>query len=129
MVRDETREVDTMQWDLGWQGAGLLVLMSVGFGVVAQLVLSRAGRWVWLVATAAYFVMGVLISEVWFGGATEVDLQPNIDGLSFDETLLGLIPGVVAVVAIRRVMTQRRRADGARPAESTRPRSGAPSAG
>ncbi len=28
------------------------------------------------------------MSEVWFGWATGAELQPNIDGLSFDETLL-----------------------------------------
>ena len=34
-----------------------------------------------------------------FGWATADDLQPNIDGLSFDEVLLfGLVPGIVAVV-------------------------------
>jgi hypothetical protein len=34
-----------------------------------------------------------------FGWATVEDLLPNIDGLSFDEVLLiGLIPGIVAVV-------------------------------
>jgi hypothetical protein len=27
-----------MQWDLGLQGLGLLVVMSLGFGVIAQLV-------------------------------------------------------------------------------------------
>lgn len=42
-----------------------------------------------------------LISEVWFGWATAEDLQPNIDGLSFDEVLLGLVPGVLGVLGIR----------------------------
>ncbi len=31
-----------MQWDLGLQGVGLLVAMSLGFGVLAQLIAGRA---------------------------------------------------------------------------------------
>lgn len=91
-----------MQWDLGLQGLGLLALMSLGFGVIAQLLMWRATttRWLWLIAAAAYFVAGLFVSEVMFGWATEADLQPNIDGLSFDEALLiSLIPGVLAVIA------------------------------
>lgn len=90
-----------MQWDLGLQGVGLLIIMSLVFGVVAQLVAGRVTRWAWLVAATVYFVAGLFISEVWFGSATEAELQPNIDGLSFDEVLLfGLVPGVLAVVVI-----------------------------
>jgi hypothetical protein len=37
---------------------------------------------------SAFFVAGLLISEVWFGSAAQADLQPNIDGLSRDEALL-----------------------------------------
>lgn len=37
---------------------------------------------------ATYFAAGLFISEVWFGWADEEDLQPNYDGLSFDEVLL-----------------------------------------
>lgn len=54
-----------------------------------------------LIATAVYFVAGLLISEWWFGWATAEELQPNIDGLSRDETLLTWIPGIVAVFVIR----------------------------
>lgn len=42
----------------------------------------------WLFSAVVYFVAGILVSEVWFGWATEEELQPNIDGLSFDEVLL-----------------------------------------
>ena len=89
-----------MQWDLGLQGIGMLVVMSLGFGLVAQLVAARrTNRWVGLIAAAVYFVSGLFISEVWFGWATEEDLQPNLDGLSFDEVLLiGLVPGIAAVL-------------------------------
>jgi hypothetical protein len=88
-----------MEWDLGLRGISLLGAMSLGFGLVAHVVAGRATRWLWLVATTAYFVGGLFVSEVWFGWATEEDLQPNIDGLSFDEVLLfGLVPGIVAVL-------------------------------
>jgi hypothetical protein len=44
----------------------------------------------------------LVISEVFFGWATAEDLQPNIDGLSRDEVLLGILPGIVAVLLARR---------------------------
>jgi hypothetical protein len=99
-----------MQWDLGLQGLGLLIAMSLGFGLIAQLVVGRTTtRWMWLITAATYFVGGLFISEVWFGWATQEDLQPNIDGLSFDEVLLiGLIPGIAAVL-ITRYLTRRPR--------------------
>lgn len=96
-----------MQWDLGPQAVGLLIVMSLGFGVFAQLMFwSRATWWVWLLASAAFFVAGLFISEVWFGWATEAELQPNIDGLSFDEVLLGYVVGV-AVVLVTWYLTRR----------------------
>jgi hypothetical protein len=98
-----------MQWDLGLQGLGLLVLMSLGFGVIAQLIGGKViTRWLWLIATAAYFLAGLFISEVWFGWATEKELQPNIDGLSFDEVLIGLVPGILAILVARKVSRSRR---------------------
>jgi hypothetical protein len=91
-----------MEWDLGLQGLGLLLLMSLGFGVIAQVVAGRVTTvWIGLIAAATYFVSGLLISEWMFGWASVEELQPNIDGLSFDEVLLiGLIPGIVVVLAI-----------------------------
>jgi hypothetical protein len=90
-----------MQWDLGLQGLAVLVLMSLGFGVIAQLAVGRlTTQWLWAIAGATYFVAGLFTSEIWFGWATGADLQPNIDGLSFDEVLLiGLVPGILAVLA------------------------------
>ena len=56
-------------------------------------------RWLWLIAAAGYFVGGLFISEVWFGWATQEELQPNIDGLSFDEVLLHRPdPGIMTVL-------------------------------
>lgn len=105
-----------MRWDLGLQGLGVLALISIGFGVIAQLIgAGAATRWLWLIAAAGYFVVGLLISEVWFGWATEEDLQPNIDGLSFDEVLLGFLPGI-AVVLVIRYRSRRRRSQLSRPA-------------
>jgi hypothetical protein len=89
-----------MQWDLGLQGLGVLAVMSLGFGLLAQLAVGRlTTQWLWAIAGATYFVAGLFISEVWFGWATGADLQPNIDGLSFDEVLLiGLVPGFPVVL-------------------------------
>jgi hypothetical protein len=111
------REVGVMRWDLGLQGLGLLIVMSLGFGVVAQLVVGRATtRWLWLLAAAGYFAGGLFVSEVWFGWATQEELQPNIDGLSFDEALLfGLVSGIMTVLVTWYVTrrTRRRRSDAA----------------
>ncbi|MGZ8800883.1 MAG: hypothetical protein ACXWXF_13060 [Aeromicrobium sp.] len=90
-----------MEWDLGIYGIGVLLAMSLAFGVIAQLIFWRsATHWMWLIATVAYFVGGLVISEWLFGWAIVEELQPNIDGLSFDEVLLGaLVPGIIAVLA------------------------------
>ena len=114
-----------MRWDLGPQGMLLLVAMSFGFGIIAQLVAGRATtRWLWLIAAAGYFVGGLFISEVWFGWATQAELQPNIDGLSFDEVLLiGLVPGIVTVLVTRSVTRRTRHRGGGDVASD---RSGAP---
>jgi hypothetical protein len=90
-----------VEWDLGLWGVGVLALMSLAFGAFTQIVFwGIAPRWLWLAAAAVSFVVGLVVSEVWFGWATEVELQPNIDGLSFDEVLLGfLIAGLVVLVA------------------------------
>ena len=78
-----------MEWDLGLRGIALLLAMSFGCGLVAQLIMWRVTTHkLWIIATVAYFIAGLFTSEVLFGWATEEDLQPNIDGLSFDEVLL-----------------------------------------
>jgi Na+/proline symporter len=82
--------------------------MSLVFGVITQLVFwDRATRWLWLIASAASFVLGLVISEVWFGWATEAELQPNIDGLSLDEVFLGFVVGLVIVLLARFVTRAR----------------------
>jgi len=99
-----------MTWDLGLRGLALLVAMSVGFGGIAQLVAGRATTpRLWAVAAGAYFVVGIVVSEVLFGWATQEELQPNIDGLSFDEVLLLGFVGVAAVLVVRYVALRRSR--------------------
>ncbi|MBI3747934.1 MAG: hypothetical protein HY262_03675 [Chloroflexi bacterium] len=89
-----------MQFDLGPQGLGILSAFSLGFGVVAQTVGRSAGRWMWLVAAVGWFVGGLFMSEVMFATATESEIQPIIDGLAFDESLLGgVIVGTLAAIA------------------------------
>jgi hypothetical protein len=87
-----------MHWDIGIQGVGVLAAYSLGFGLVAQLVLWRSStHWLWLIAAGTFFIAGLLISEVWFGSGTGEELQPNIDGLSRDEAMLAFIPASIAV--------------------------------
>jgi hypothetical protein len=92
-----------MDWDLGATGLLYLAAMSIGFGLLAQLLSWRAGpKWLWALVAGVSFGVGLLVSEVWFGWATEEELQPNIDGLSRDEVLLaGLLVVAVAVVVTR----------------------------
>lgn len=89
-----------MEIDLGIQGFGILLISSLVFGGVAQLLFGRgATHWMWLIGAVAWFLGGLWMSEVMFSTATADDLQPIIDGLAFDEAMLGgLIVGVAAVL-------------------------------
>ena len=109
-----------MQWDLGLQGLVVLAAMSLGFGVLAGLVVGK-GVGYRLLATAitaiACFAVGLFTSEVLFGWATEEELQPNVDGLSRDEVLLSSVLTAAVVVLVirylgRRVGGQERQGDG-----------------
>lgn len=94
-----------MSWDLGITGVGVLLGLSLGFGALAQIFAGRkTTKWMWLIGAGSFFVLGLVISEAWFGWATEVDLQPNYDGLSFDETLLAIFPSIIVVVVARRLI-------------------------
>lgn len=91
-----------MEWDLGAQGLATLGAMSLVAGVVVQVILGRRTLpWAFAVATGAYFLFGIFVSEVWFGWATEEELQPNIDGLSYDEVLLIGMLGVPVAFLVR----------------------------
>lgn len=109
-----------MTWDLGLSGAAYLLAMSFVFGAVAHAIAGRmTTRWLWLLATAGFFAVGLLISEGFFGWATDDELQPNIDGLSRDEVLLGVVPGIAAVLYARHRGLRRR--SGGRPPTTPHP--------
>jgi hypothetical protein len=105
-----------VNFDLGPQGLGILIVISLTFGVIAQVVLGKgATRWLWLVGAAGWFVVGVVASEVVFGAATEDELQPIIDGLCFDEALLGGLLVGLPVVLVTWYLTRRGRLHGPMP--------------
>ena len=90
-----------MNYDLGLQGLALLIIPAVLFGLVAQLIVWRSStHWMWLIGAVAWFVGGLFASEVLYGAeTTEANLQPLIDGLLWDEALIGgLVTGLIAVV-------------------------------
>ena len=93
-----------MHLDIGLAGVGLLAIISLVFGVLAHLVVRSGSGWMWLIATVGWFVGGFVASEVVWGTMTEGDIQPIIDGLAFDESLLGGLILGVAVVAITRLV-------------------------
>jgi hypothetical protein len=99
-----------MQWDLGLQGLALLGALSLGFGVLAGALVGRHwARRMWTVAITivACFGMGLMTSEVFFGWATEEELQPNVDGLSRDEVLLSSVLTTTVVVLVMRYLVHR----------------------
>jgi hypothetical protein len=98
-----------MQWDLGLLGLAVLAGLSMGFGVIAVAILwNRTPPWMTgVVATIAGFVGGLFISEGLFGWAAQEELQPNYDGLSFDEVLLGFVVGVAVLLMIRLLLGRR----------------------
>lgn len=97
-----------MRWDLGVEGLAVLVAMALVFGAVTGFLFRASHGWLaGLLGTAAAFVLGAVVSEGLFGWATEAELQPNIGGLSFDETMLALVLGLI-VVAVARSLGRRR---------------------
>lgn len=99
-----------MQWDLGLQGLAVLAAMSLGFGVVAGLIVGKGLAYRLLatgITAVACFGIGLVTSEVLFGWATEEELQPNIDGLSRDEVLLSSVLTTAAVVLVMRFLAHR----------------------
>jgi hypothetical protein len=96
-----------MQWDLGLQGLSLLGAMSLGFGVLAGLLVGKGWirrLWAAAITTVACFGVGLVTSEWLFGWATEEELQPNVDGLSRDEVLLSSLLTTALVVLVMRYL-------------------------
>ncbi len=90
-----------MTYDLGLQGLALLIIPALAFGLLAQLIVWRsATHWMWLIGAVAWFIGGLFASEVLYGSeVTEENLQPLIDGLLWDEALIGgLVTGLAAVL-------------------------------
>jgi uncharacterized membrane protein YhhN len=88
-----------VEYDLGLQALAILAGMSLVFGVIAHVVFGRDTRWMWLIGAIGFLIGGLVASEVMFSWATAAELQPQIDGLSFDEALLGgLVVGVPVVL-------------------------------
>jgi hypothetical protein len=99
-----------MQWDLGVNGLLYLAAMSLAFGVLAALLVGNdtAYRlWAGAITAVACFGIGLFVSEVMCGWATEEELQPNIDGLSRDEALLSSVVTTVIVVLAMRYLAHR----------------------
>ena len=97
-----------MQFEIGIGGLGLLGAIAIVFGVIAQVVFLRGTRWLWLIGAIAWFVGGLFASEVIWGTLTIDEIQPIIDGLALDESLLGgVIAGVAAVLVTRYVTRDR----------------------
>jgi len=105
-----------MQFDLGIAGLGLLITLAAGFGLVAHLLRKPSTPWLGALAAIGWFVGGLFASEVLFARAAVDEIQPIIDGLAFDEALLGglLTGGLVVIIA--RLSTGDRRAEGPRAA-------------
>jgi hypothetical protein len=90
-----------MVYDIGSYGVLILIGFAFGFGAIAQLLAGRhTTRWLWLAGVAGWIAGAVVASEVLVGKMTVAEIQPIIDGLAFDEALLGgLVGGLAAVVA------------------------------
>jgi hypothetical protein len=100
-----------MVFDMGLTGLGILAALALGFGALAQVITWRSGtRWMWLVAAVGWFIGGLFVSEVMFATYAEAEIQPIIDGLAFDEALLGgLVVGLAVALATWFVTRQFRR--------------------
>jgi hypothetical protein len=96
-----------MTFDLGIAGLGLLALVSLVFGGLVGVLLGRATtRWLWLIGAVGWFAGGLIASEVVWGTLTEQEIQPIIDGLAFDESLLGGLIGGLAAVLVTWLVTR-----------------------
>jgi len=88
-----------MHVDLGLQGLGILVTISLAFGLAAQLMLARVtSRWIGIIGGLGWLVGGFVASEVIFGGRSGGDIA-LVDGLAFHQSLIGgFVVGMGAVI-------------------------------
>jgi hypothetical protein len=87
-----------MTYDIGPTGLQILLGFSFGFGAIVQVVAgARSTRWLWLVGAIGWFIGAVFASEILVGTMTVDQIQPIIDGLAFDEALLGGLLGGLAL--------------------------------
>ena len=107
-----------MLYDLGLSGLAILVICSLVFGVVAQIAGRAETPWLWLLGAAGWFVGGLYMSEVLFATATVDEIQPIIDGLAFDESLLGGLIGGIVVTVVARFLTGSSPFHGHRPTQA-----------
>jgi len=111
-----------MTYDIGSTGQIIVLGFAFGFGAIAQVILGRSrSSWFWLAGALGWAVAAVFASEVLFATATVDQIQPIIDGLAFDEALLGGLLGGVVLVAIAWFL--------ARPANVAEPRAPRPTMG
>ena len=90
-----------MTYDIGGTGFTILVAFSVGFGAIAQLIVGRSrSSWLWLAGAIGWAAGAIVASEGLVGSMTAAEIQPIIDGLAFDEALLGGLIGGVLFVAL-----------------------------
>ena len=101
-----------MNYDIGPAGIAVLVGISLGFGLIVQFVGHAGSRWEWLVGSLAFLIGGLIASELVFAGQ---DVQPIIDGLSFDESLAGGIVTGIPIAVVTRGLSRRPADPGATP--------------
>lgn len=94
-----------MHVDLGLTGLGILLVISLAFGVISQLLGTAGSRWEWLITGTGWFVGGLVASEGIWGRMTVEEIQPIIDGLALDESLLGGLIGGIATLLVTRAVT------------------------
>ncbi len=99
--------------DLGIQGLGILLGLSLVYGAFALVIFGRSSTyWVGPIAAVAAFIAGFFMSEVVVGTMTIDEIQPIIDGLAFDEAMLGglgaaLLASVATWATLRSTRVQR----------------------
>jgi len=96
-----------VQFDLGVQGLGILLAGSLICGLVAYFIRASATPWIGPLAALGWFVGGLFVSEVMFATATVGQVQPVIDGLAFDESLLGGLIGGGLTTLVTWFLTRR----------------------